>query len=41
MRWQALSHAGNVMALCVEVVAGSLGLMDWVSSLARGHSWCS
>ena len=32
MRWQALSHARNMMPVCVEVVAGSVGLMDWVSS---------
>lgn len=32
MRWQALSHAHNMMPVCVEVIDGSVGLMDWVSS---------
>ena len=32
MQWQALSHAQNMMPVCVEVIDGSVGLMDWVSS---------
>ena len=39
MRWQALSHAHNMMPVCVEVVAGSFMFDGSTASSAGGEEF--
>ena len=41
MRFQVLPHTCNIMRLHAEAAEGCIRSIDWVSSLAQGHGWCS